>query len=88
MDSEQQTSSVYYDKVYDNYLSRLDILNHSIESLPKDAAKYEQSNTSLSAVDALAAISQIISMPKIEIEMFDGTATTYQQFISIFNQVI
>ena len=88
-DSEQHAASVYYDEVYDNYLSHLDTLNDSIDCLSlNDAAKYEQSNTSLSAVDALTAISQIISMPKMELETFDGTATTYQRFISIFKQVI
>ena len=88
-DSEQHAASVYYDEVYDNYLSHLDTLNDSIDCLSlKDAAKYEQSNTSLSAVDALTAISQIINMPKMELETFDGTATTYQRFISIFKQVI
>ena len=88
-DSEQHATSVYYDEVYDNYLSQLHTLNNSIDCLSlKDAAKYEQSNTSLSAVDALAAISQILNMPKMELETFDGAAATYQRFISIFNQVI
>ena len=88
-DSEQQAASVYYDEVYDNYLSHLDTLTDSIDNLSiKNAAAYKQSNSSLSAIDALAAISQIINMPKMELETFDGTATTYQRFISIFKQVI
>ena len=88
-DSEQQAASIYYDEVYDNYLSHLDTLNDSIDNLSlKNAAAYKQSNTSLSAVDALATISQIINMPKMELETFDGTAITYQRFISIFKQVI
>ena len=84
-DTEIAAASSYYDEVYDNYMDQLDALNSAMDSLTiQKPVVVEQTDPD----KALSAISQIINLPKMDLEPFDGTASKYQRFMAIFKQLI
>ena len=46
------------------------------------------SRPSESSANSVAAMSQVLNMPKLEFESFDGSPSQFHRFMSIFKQVI
>ena len=78
-------ASSYYDTVYDTYMDQLDSLNSAMDSLTVQAPVVVENTVPEST---LSAISQIVNLPRMDLEPFDGTVSKYQRFMVIFKQLI
>ena len=74
-EEEITTADEYYDLEQKFYLKSMRMLNCTIEKL----SQYPL--TSESSANSVAAMSQVLNMPKLEVELF-------HRFMSIFKQVI
>ena len=78
-------ASSYYDTVYDTYMDQLDSLNSAMDSLTVQAPVVVENTVPEST---LSVISQIVNLPRMDLEPFDGTVSKYQRFMVIFKQLI
>ena len=81
-EEEITTADEYYDLEQKLYLKSMRMLNCTIEKF----SQYPL--TSESSANSVAAMSQVMNMPKLEVELFDGTPSQFHRFLSIFKQVI
>ena len=78
-------ASSYYDTVYDTYIDQLDSLNSAMDSLTVQAPVVVENTIPEST---LSAISQIVNLPRRDLEPFDGSVSKYQRFMVISKQLI
>ena len=79
---EITTADEYYDLEQKHYLKSMRMLNCTIEKL----SQYPRSSES--SANSVAAMSQILNIPKLEFKSFDGTYSQFHRFMSIFKQII
>ena len=84
-EAEIAAASSYYDAVYDSYMDQLDALNSAMDSLTVQAPVVVEN---IVPESTLSAISQIVNLPRMDLEPFDGTVSKYQRFMVIFKQLI
>ena len=80
-EAEIAAASSYYDAVYDSYLDQLDALTSAMDSLTVQTSVVVEN---IVPESTLSAISQIVNLPKMDLEPFDGTVSKYQRFMVIF----
>ena len=80
-EAEIAAASSYYDAVYDSYMDQLDALNSAMDSLTVQTPVVVEN---IVPESTLSAISQIVNLPKMDLEPFDGTVSKYQRFMVIF----
>ena len=79
---EITTAEGYYDQEEKHYVKSMSMLNCAMEKLSLNSRPSERS------ANSVAAMSQVLNMPKLEFESFDGSPSQFHRFMSIFKQVI
>ena len=83
-ESNVSACETYYDEVLSTYEEEMQKLNDAIDALNISPPVSESSD----AEKTLAAVSQVINMPPLVLDPFDGDHTKFHQFMAMFAETI